>query len=114
MSNTQNPTRESVEQPRRRRKKRAPAAPPLGLQILREPEVMQFSALPRSQLWKHVKNGTFPKPVRLSDQGRAVGWLLEELLAWREQRIATREDQASQAAQAAQVPHVPTEPCDRG
>jgi hypothetical protein len=46
---------------------------PLGLQILREPAVLQFSALPRSQLWKHVKNGTFPKPVRLSDQGRAVG-----------------------------------------
>ena len=64
---------------------------PLGLQILREPAVLQFSALPRSQLWKHVKNGTFPKPVRLSDQGRAVGWLLEELLAWHEQRISARD-----------------------
>jgi prophage regulatory protein len=94
MSNTQKLPRESAEQPRRRRKKRGPAGPPpLGLQILREPDVMQFSALPRSQLWKHVKNGTFPKPVRLSEQGRAVGWLLEELLAWREQRIVVRDQQ---------------------
>jgi prophage regulatory protein len=79
------------EPPRRRRKKRAPSAsPPLGLLILREPDVMAFTALPRSALWKGVRAGSFPKPVRLSPEGRAVGWLQEELLAWREQRIAAR------------------------
>jgi predicted DNA-binding transcriptional regulator AlpA len=47
--------------------------PELGLRILREPEVLKFSGHKRSQMWAHVKDGTFPKPVRLSNRGKAVG-----------------------------------------
>jgi prophage regulatory protein len=85
---------EHSQPPRKQRQRRHPPArgPPSGLRILREQAVLELTAMPRSKMWEGVKDGTFPRPVKLSERGRAVGWLLEELLAWREQRIAARDN----------------------
>jgi prophage regulatory protein len=85
---------EHSQSPRKQRQRRHPPVrgPPPGLRILREQAVLELTAMPRSKMWEGVKDGTFPRPVKLSERGRAVGWLLEELLQWREQRIAARDN----------------------
>jgi prophage regulatory protein len=54
-------------------------------------EVEQFAGLKRTQIAELIKAGEFPKPIPLSDSGRAVAWLEHELIAWQTARIATRE-----------------------
>ena len=38
-----------------------------------------------------IKRGEFPKPISLSDSGRAKGWLESEILVWQAKRLATRD-----------------------
>lgn len=45
------------------------------------PAVLPFSP---ATLWRKVKNGTFPKPVKLSE--RITAWRSDEILAWLEGR----------------------------
>lgn len=41
----------------------------------------------QATLWRKVKAGTFPKPVRLSD-GRITAWRVGEVRAWLESQGA--------------------------
>lgn len=50
--------------------------------ILRLPEVLQMTGLSRSQIYRMVADGRFPRPIRLSEQ--AVGWREEDIQAWME------------------------------
>ena len=54
--------------------------------IVRTPEACQLSGLSRSTLLRLVRDGRFPKPVRLSPN--AVGWRLSDLAQWLESRPA--------------------------
>ena len=63
--------------------------------ILRIEQVLEMTGLSRSSLYRRIKDGTFPEPLRLGgDASRAVGWLESEVLAW----IASRP-------RAAEAPH---------
>jgi predicted DNA-binding transcriptional regulator AlpA len=42
-----------------------------------------------------IKTGEFPKPVPLSDSGRAIAWLETDLIAWQNARIAARNAEAA-------------------
>ena len=53
--------------------------------------VEEFAGLKRTQIGELIKAGEFPRPVPLSDRGRAVAWLEHELLAWQSQRVARRD-----------------------
>ena len=53
-------------------------------------ELPQFVGLRRTQIGELIKTGEFPKPVPLSDSGRAVAWLEQDLIAWQNARIAAR------------------------
>jgi prophage regulatory protein len=53
-------------------------------------ELPQFVGLRRTQIGEMIKTGTFPKPIPLSDGGRAVAWLETDLIAWQNARIAVR------------------------
>jgi prophage regulatory protein len=53
-------------------------------------ELPQFVGLRRTQIGELIKEGKFPKPVPLSDGGRAVAWLETDLIAWQNGRIAAR------------------------
>lgn len=49
--------------------------------ILRRRQVERRVGLTRSPLYARIKDGTFPKPIRLGS-GRAVGWIESEIDAW--------------------------------
>ena len=54
-------------------------------QILRCPEVMRLTGLSKATLYRAVKAGEFPKPVKLT--ARAVGWRRKDVEHW----LASRE-----------------------
>ena len=47
------------------------------MRILRLQDVITATGLSRSTLYKYISEGTFPKPVSLSD--RCVGWVDSEV-----------------------------------
>jgi len=55
------------------------------VRMLRLPEVVKRTALSRSQIYRLVELGTFPKQVALGE--RASGWVEEEVDAWLRERI---------------------------
>ena len=63
----------------------------LSRRILRLPETEQKVGLKETQIRQKVAEGTFPKPVKLSASGRAIGWLENELEAYLDELIAARE-----------------------
>jgi prophage regulatory protein len=58
--------------------------------MLRLRELSEFVGLRRTQIGELIKAGQFPKPIPLSDAGRAVAWLESDLIAWQNARIAVR------------------------
>ncbi len=56
------------------------------MRILKLPEVKSLTALSRSTIYAKAKDGTFPKPIKLSE--RSVGWLEREILEWLEKRVS--------------------------
>jgi prophage regulatory protein len=63
--------------------------------IYRLRELQNFTGIRRTVLLDMVKAGKFPKPVKLNDGGRAIGWLEEELIAW-QQKIAGKAAKAAE------------------
>lgn len=60
-------------------------------QILRLPEVINRTGIPRSTLYAKVAEGQFPIPIKLSQ--RSVGWSTAAIDSWIEERIAKRGSQ---------------------
>jgi prophage regulatory protein len=58
-------------------------------------DLPQFVGLRRTQIAELIKAGQFPRPVALSDTGRAVAWLEQDLIAWQTTRIAARNAEAA-------------------
>ena len=53
--------------------------------ILRTSAVLALIGLSRTSLWRRVRAGDFPAPVRLGGKGsRAVGWRREDVEGWLE------------------------------
>ena len=51
--------------------------------ILRIPEVVEITGLSRTTIWRRVRSGDFPPPVRLgSPATRSVGWRESEIRKW--------------------------------
>jgi prophage regulatory protein len=57
--------------------------------FIRLQELPAYVGLKRTQIAELIKNGEFPEPIKLSENGRAVAWLESELLAWQARRITT-------------------------
>lgn len=57
--------------------------------ILTIDEVTERTSLPRTTIWRRVRDGTFPPPIQLSP-GR-IGWLESEIDAWIAERAAARK-----------------------
>ena len=55
------------------------------LRMLRLPEVVRRTALSRSQIYRLIVLGTFPRQVPLGE--RAAGWVEEEVDSWLRERI---------------------------
>lgn len=51
-----------------------------SLRLLRLREVMQVVGLKKSTIYNMIKQGTFPKPIKISS--RAVAWLADAIMTW--------------------------------
>lgn len=58
------------------------------LTFLRLPEVKRRVGLSRSEIYRKIKAGEFPRPVKLSAQASA--WLEHEITAWCQERLSLR------------------------
>lgn len=54
--------------------------------IIRLPKVLEMTGLSRTTVWRQVKAGTFPRPVKLG--ARAVGWPVSAVDEWLRSRPA--------------------------
>ena len=52
-------------------------------------EVIDYTGLARSTIYKYIDEGTFPQSVSLGD--RAVAWVESEVQEWILERIAQRD-----------------------
>ncbi|MTD33721.1 helix-turn-helix transcriptional regulator [Paludibacterium denitrificans] len=58
------------------------------MKALRMKMVMEITGLPRSTIYFYIKNGKFPKPIKLGPKSSA--WLDEEVYGWIEERKRER------------------------
>ncbi len=63
--------------------------------LMRLPEVLQFTGLPRSTVYAMTNKGNFPKPVKLSE--RSSAWRSDEIQAWIESRTAASRPEVAPA-----------------
>jgi prophage regulatory protein len=59
--------------------------------IVRRPEVLHLIGLGRTQLEAAIDRGEFPKPIKITDGGRAVGWMSREVEGFIASRVAKRD-----------------------
>jgi prophage regulatory protein len=64
--------------------------------IIRLPEVMNLSGYKQSTLYEMMRQGKFPRPLRLG--ARAVGWPVSEVRAWQDGLKRTADGVAPAAA----------------
>ena len=57
--------------------------------ILRLPEVVSRTGLPRASIYQQMAQGSFPKPIAISTRSR--GWIESEVDAWIDERITRPE-----------------------
>lgn len=62
------------------------------MRILKLKEVMDYTALSRSTIYKYISEDRFPRPISLGE--RSVGWLDSEVEEWILARIAERDEAA--------------------
>lgn len=51
-----------------------------GTRLIRLPEVLKIVAMGKTRLYAKVADGSFPKPIRLSE--RQVRWALVDVIVW--------------------------------
>ena len=59
-------------------------------QIVKLPFVKQITVLSTATIYRLIAKGEFPKQIKLSE--RSSGWLLNEIHAWLDEKIDSRED----------------------
>ena len=70
--------------------------------IYRTAEARRFCGYGPTQFREKIRTGEVPPGMKLSDSGRARGWLGRGLLGWQAERIAAAErETAGEAASAA-------------
>jgi len=60
----------------------------MGERLITVDEVVRFTGLSVPTIYRHIRNGEFPKPIKL---GRASRWVDSELVAWLEAKKAERD-----------------------
>jgi prophage regulatory protein len=60
--------------------------------LMRLPEVVRLTGIPRSSVYSMVSKNLFPRPIKLSE--RSSAWRLDELQVWIEARTKASRPQA--------------------
>ena len=58
-------------------------------QIVKLPFVKRITVLSSATIYRLIAKGEFPKQIKLSE--RSSGWLLDEIHAWLDKKIDSRE-----------------------
>lgn len=61
------------------------------ISILRLPETLRRTGLSRTTLYELQAADEFPKSIKLSRHGNAVGWIEAEVNQWVKDRISERD-----------------------
>jgi prophage regulatory protein len=61
------------------------------VKLIRLPEALSKTGLTRTRLYEAVSAGTFPRPVKLGPNARAIGFSEGEIDEWIRTRLAERE-----------------------
>jgi prophage regulatory protein len=56
--------------------------------LIRRKDLLLLIGMGRTKVEEMVKAGEFPKPIKISDRGRAVAWFSDEIVAWQKARDA--------------------------
>lgn len=56
--------------------------------LLRWPDVRDRVGICRSQAYKLIDAGRFPKPISIVEGGRSIAWIESDISSWVDQRIA--------------------------
>ena len=59
------------------------------MRIIRTEDLTRRLGLSRATIFRNVKAGRFPAPIKISQ--RAIGWRIDEVEAWIAARVATSE-----------------------
>jgi prophage regulatory protein len=62
-----------------------------AMNIIRRPRVLELTGWSTSTLYEKMSLGRFPRPVKLDPEGRAVGWIEQEIEAHQKASIAARD-----------------------
>lgn len=68
--------------------------------LYRMPDVMAFVQLSEPTIWRQIKQGSFPQPIRIG--AKSVAWLEEDLLKWVTRQTAERDRLGNQNRGATQ------------
>jgi predicted DNA-binding transcriptional regulator AlpA len=52
--------------------------------VIRRPEIYAYAGVKKSKLEQLIKDGKFPKPIKMSEGGRAEGWFEDTLIDYQE------------------------------
>lgn len=66
-----------------------PDQPSIQDRIIRERKVRERVGLSRSTIWRKIRAGIFPAPIRLGPQ--SIGWFEAEITAWLNSQRAIRD-----------------------
>lgn len=80
---------------RKERRPRAKPEVPSGRRFMKLEAVLECTGWRKTRLYEAIASGEFPKPIPLSDAGRAVAWSEAEIIAWQEERLAARDAKAA-------------------
>jgi len=58
------------------------------MRFLRIDDVVKFTGLSKPSIYRLMREGSFPRPVRLGE--RAVAWTINDLEQWAQNRPSTR------------------------
>jgi prophage regulatory protein len=61
-------------------------------EVVRLADLPRYTGLRRTQIQHYIDKNDFPQPIKLG--ARAKGWLMSEIRAWQNARIAARERKA--------------------
>jgi predicted DNA-binding transcriptional regulator AlpA len=66
-------------------------SPPLD-RIVRKQDLPKYVGLGRTVIAEMITDGKFPKPIKVNDAGRILGWLEIEIIAWQQSRRKLRDE----------------------
>ncbi len=59
--------------------------------VVRRRDLRAYDGLGNTQRNKLIAEGKYPRPIKLTPGGRAIGWIEDELVTYQTERLAERD-----------------------